>query len=405
MRATAVTSDEPVRRDKAILVVECYALGMIAVVRSLGRAGYRVHAVSSQADALGFHSTFVARHAQHPAYGSAEFIPWLDNYLAEHRIAAIIPSEGFLHAIAAHYDKYRTLLPDAVPIEVCSVCMSKVSTQLKLLELDPNCTHLPPGGVVYEHDPLPSPEQLASHRKPFYLKADVGQAKEGRGAVAMRCETIDDLRREMALLRPHYRALLWQSYAPGKKVGVSLWRHNGTYMAESMTIGVHMGPHTGGMMSLRKGFWHEQILADAKQKMAALQWDGIGMMEYKWNPETDEFWFIEINARYWGYLHLDLFCGKDFPRLQLDGYFGHRARDLGPARRKLSCRSTIPGELGYLGSLLKDRQVSKWRKLREIVLFFCLFLHPTQKADLLFPNDRGLYWLQWKRFLAGAARR
>jgi len=95
----------------------------------------------------------------------------------------------------ASYDKYRALLPDAVPIEVCTVCMSKVSTQLKLLELDPNCTHLPPGGVVYERDALPSAAELAAHRKPFYLKADVGQAKEGRGAVAMRCETVEDLLR------------------------------------------------------------------------------------------------------------------------------------------------------------------------------------------------------------------
>jgi hypothetical protein len=31
--------------------------------------------------------------------------------------------------------------------------------------------------------------------------------------------------------------------------------------------------------------------------------------------------------------------------------------------------------------------------------------YPRQKADLLFPNDRDLYWLAWKRFLAEATQR
>ena len=47
-----------------VLVPEAHAIGMIAVIRSLGRAGYPVHAAASRPDALGLQSKFAA-HAVH----------------------------------------------------------------------------------------------------------------------------------------------------------------------------------------------------------------------------------------------------------------------------------------------------------------------------------------------------
>ena len=47
-------------RALSVLVPEAHALGMLAAIRSLGRAGYGVHAASPQADAIGFASRFAA---------------------------------------------------------------------------------------------------------------------------------------------------------------------------------------------------------------------------------------------------------------------------------------------------------------------------------------------------------
>ncbi|MFT4826088.1 MAG: hypothetical protein ACJAUG_003403 [Halioglobus sp.] len=47
--------------------------------------------------------------------------------------------------------------------------------------------------------------------------------------------------------------------------------------------------------------------------MEILEWQGVAMMEYKRDPESDQFWLIEINARYWGYLDQDLYSRKNFP--------------------------------------------------------------------------------------------
>ncbi len=83
----------------AIMVMEASAIGMIGVIRSLGRAGYPVHACSSSADALGLRSNYASARAVHPDYNDPAFLTWLRDYSLEHKIAVIVPSEGFLHAI------------------------------------------------------------------------------------------------------------------------------------------------------------------------------------------------------------------------------------------------------------------------------------------------------------------
>ncbi|WP_297188616.1 hypothetical protein [uncultured Porticoccus sp.] len=383
--------------NKNVLVAEANALGMIAVIRSLGEAGYRIFAIAPTPDALGFYSTFTSSYECHPSYTDSEFVPWLRSYIECNDIQMIVPSEGFLQAINAAYGEFSPLLPDAVDVEVVSTCLSKVATQARLKARLPELDwHIPVGGAVSSEAEL---GQLAIDDSmgtgPFFVKADAEKAKSNTGSKVIFCKDIHALHHHIRQLLPDYHSLLWQEYVPGKKVGVSLWRHQGEFMAESMVLGVHMQPWTGGMMSLRESFWHEAILADARKKMEILGWQGVAMMEYKWEPETDRFWFIEINARFWGYLHLDLYSGKNYPRLQTDAFFGHAVKNLGPPNRKVVCRHTVPGEIGYLLSRLRSRQPAIWQKWRSVAGFFCRFLDFRIKSDLWYPGDRMLYVRSW----------
>ncbi len=388
--------------NRKVLVADAQALGMIGVVRSLGRAGYQVHAASRDPHALGLQSNFAAEAVVHPPYGSPQFRPWLDAYLAQHGIDAIVPSEGFLHAVLPDYGAITPLLPDAAPREVVERCLSKVLAQRRLLENPATAVHLPQGGIVSDEDP-PLPDGASAG--PFYLKGDARFSRGEATGEVVRCADRTELARTADALRSRYRALLWQAHVPGLKVGVSLWRHDGRFLGESMVLGIHQQPHTGGMMSLRRTWWHERILADARAKMEALGWSGVAMMEYKWDPASDDFWFIEINARYWGYLHLDLAAGKDFPRLQMDAFFGTPREDLGPAKRRCVCRNTFPGETGYLLSRLRDPGVGGGAKLASCAGFALRFLDPRITADLLFPGDRVLYLRGLRDFLQPPGRR
>lgn len=392
--------NDVVERTKAsVMVLESQAVGMIAVIRSLGRSGYRVHAVSSRIDALGIRSRYCEKTAIHPEYRSPEFIPWLEDYIDNNAIRVIVPSEGFLHACGDCYDRVKALIPDAVNRDVWQRCMSKLEAHKTLTGNSETSTHLPLTTVVRDNNDIPPISDTAGDSGPFYVKADSQLAKNPDvGARVVRCDNLRELGETLLELLGDYEAVIYQRHVQGMKVGVSLWRHDGEILADNMTVGIHMNPWRGGMMSLRKTFWHEELLEDAKRKMAALDWQGVAMMEYTWNPENHTFHFIEINARYWGYLHLDLYSGKDFPLLQVDAFFGQCRSMLGPPTKKMACRYAIPGETGYLLSRLSSEDLPIAAKLKSVAGFFARFANPFTRADLLFPGDRLLYWIQARRF-------
>ena len=93
--------------SKRILVMDAHAVGMLGVIRSLGRAGYSVTACATSASALGLHSHYAEDVAVHPPYASGNFASWLDDYISERRVDMIVPSEGFLHAVRDRYERFE----------------------------------------------------------------------------------------------------------------------------------------------------------------------------------------------------------------------------------------------------------------------------------------------------------
>lgn len=387
---------------EAVLVFEAQAIGMIGVIRSLGRAGYRVHAASARADAPGLHSRYARIAVQHPAYASGEFLSWLQQYVATQSIAAIVPSEAFLLTIEPVYEQYRALLPDAADKAVLYRCFGKADVQQFFAEhASPQLREqMPQARVIRRNDVLPTSAELAAWRWPLYVKTDARYADRDREAGVKAVRTPEALSSALAAaLASHDRCQL-QETVPGVKATVNLWRHHGEFHAESMCVAMHENPHTGGLTAYRKIWWHEAMLADAKRRLQALNWQGVAMVEYKWDAATGQFWFLELNARYWNALNLDLLAGKDFPRWQLDAFFDKATvQDQGPGPLGFRARYTVPADLGYLMSRCRDPQVSVPKKIWAVLEFFGLMLNPAVHSDLWFPGDRRLYWRAWRDFL------
>jgi hypothetical protein len=152
-------------------------------------------------------------------------------------------------------------------------------------------------------------------------------------------------------------------------------------------------------------WWHDAMAADAETKLERVDWQGVAMVEYRWDPETDRFWLMEMNLRFWGSLHLALFAGVDFPRLLADAFFGHPTETMVTGRLGVVCRNTIPGEVSYLVSLWRDSSVPMTKKFHSLWEAVLLTLDPRVRNDLWFPGDRALYFRQIKGFLLDILRR
>jgi hypothetical protein len=384
------------RGSVAVLVPDAQSMGGIAVIRSLGRAGYRVHALAETADALGLRSRFATASAVSPTYDDSRFLVWLRDYVSRHDIRVIIPSEGMLLSLRPALPEFAPLLPLPRDPAVLYRGMSKVDVSRALASCSRPRGTIPPSLVVERGDAAPDPARLGPG--PYYVKGDAAYALNAAKGGSVRRLTREQFHAGLRESLSRYDRVLVQAHVAGQGVGVFFLRWQGSLLAEFMHRRIHEVPHTGGISSFRESWWHPGIRNDALAQLEALEWEGVAMMEYRWNAATNDFHFIEMNGRFWGSLHLMLYAGVDFPTLLVDAMLG-RPRALVPcAPLGVRCRYTVPKELQYVWSRLRDPELSLASKLWTIAEFVCLGLDPRVRSDLLFPGDRKLYFLRLLRF-------
>jgi len=382
-----------------ILVPEAHAVGAIAAIRSLGSAGHQVHACATNANALGLSSKLAAHSVVCPDYGDGDFIPWLRDYVREHDVGAIVPSEAFLLAMRPAFSEFSHLLPVPRDEELVYRALSKYDA-FHVLRGAPGAEHIPPTLFVSDDQPLPSRSDLETLGAPLYIKVDGCHARGREGSAIHK---VLDAKKALHLIEDllaRFRKVLVQGHVPGIGAGVYFLLRDGEIQAEFMNLCLHEVPHTGGLCTLRESWFHPDMREDALGKLRHLGWNGVAMMEYRWDPAEQRFYFIEMNARFWAALHLALYAGVDFPKLLIESFLGREVHARTGYPVGMKCRWTVPGEVGYVASRLRDSDLSLWSRLWPLAEFFLLFFDPRTKSDLLFPGDRNLYWLQWKRFLA-----
>ncbi|HSP19235.1 MAG TPA: polysaccharide deacetylase family protein, partial [Myxococcaceae bacterium] len=388
------------RGNTPVLVPQAGSLGSVGVIRSLGRAGYPVHACAESAEALGLHSRFARSARVHPPVASPEFIPWVRETVRALGIRVIVPSEFFLLGLRPALGEFQQLLPFFDPALI-EIAFSKADL-VSALEGDP---HLPPSLVV--EGGVPAAADLVRLGAPLWLKADGVHGRGGAPSRVLRTATLEEARSELARWLPHYRRLLVQGDVPGTGVGVFFLMVNGHPRARFAHRRIHEVPHTGGVSSFRESVHFPDVEAHALSVLRRIGWNGVAMLEYRRDARTGDFRLLELNARFWGSLHLALAAGVDFPRLLLDAWLG--AREPEPDWRPgLRCRQTVPGELMHAWSVLRDPEVSRRQKARTLTRFAALSLDPRIHSDLWFPGDRALAVreaVRWGREAATAATR
>jgi predicted ATP-grasp superfamily ATP-dependent carboligase len=391
------------------LVPEAETMGGVGVIRSLGRAGYPVHACARTPRALGLRSRYCRTTTVCPEYHLPEFLDWLRLYLRYHKVRAIIPSEAFLIAIRPAYAELSALLPLPNQEDILYRGLSKADVYRVLTGAGGVAAgNLPRTMCLDESDPDPSESQLAGLGTPVFLKVDGCHSRNGEPGRVIKAQTVEEASDGLARLRRRYGKVLVQGFVSGRGVGAFFLIWNGEILAEFQHRRIHEVPHTGGVSSYRESYRHAGIRDDALEKISCLAWRGVGMLEYRLDEATGRLYFIEFNGRFWGSLHLALYAGVDFPALLLDAFHGH-PQPPPTYEQRVRCRNTFPEEVQYVWSRLADSELRLGARAWSVLEFVLLSLDPRIYNDLLFPGDRGLWLTATKRsiaaLLAGVARR
>jgi len=119
--------------------------------------------------------------------------------------------------------------------------------------------------------------------------------------------------------------LLLQEFAAGEGVGVEVLMHH----AEPVAIFQHRRlkefPASGGVAAVAVSEEPEPLLVDqALALLRALEWDGVAMVEFRYDRARRQSSLLEVNGRYWGTLALAIHAGLDFPWYQWQIAHGER---------------------------------------------------------------------------------
>ncbi len=173
--------------------------------------------------------------------------------------------------------------------------------------------------------------------------------------------------------------VLLQEFFPGQGVGIELIARQGKIAYAFQHLRLHEVPLTGGGSSLRKSQpVMPELLAASERLIAALEWNGVAMVEFKLNPLTRKFCLMEINGRFWGSLPLAVAAGADFPSMLLDLELDEEIMPCRPYRNDIYCR-LLSRDVHWYEAVLRggaDKRLvetpSRWEVFKDLRLFFNL---------------------------------
>jgi predicted ATP-grasp superfamily ATP-dependent carboligase len=314
----AVDSGHPV----SVLVTDGEQRSALAVVRSLGVAGYRVHVASARHRSLAGASRAAAAHLHvpPPLANPTGFLESIASYSATHGVSVVIPTTDA--AALALLDPGARL-----PI----VPMPTLDTFRALSDKGALRERAATAGIAFPaqceaRDADEALRYAAEVRYPIVLKPARSVNAGTKLAVA---HAADRMQLEAHLRRLPSAAypLLMQERIVGPGIGVFLLRWDGETVATFMHRRLREKPPSGGVSVYAESIAPDvELINRAARLLHGFGWQGVAMVELKIDASTGTPYLMEINGRFWGSLQLAIDAGVDFPALLVARALGHAVR-------------------------------------------------------------------------------
>jgi predicted ATP-grasp superfamily ATP-dependent carboligase len=296
-----------------VLVTDAGRGSAIAVIRSLGRRGIEVVAADHDPRSPGFRSRYATRRLvlPDPAVAPDAVVDVLQAEAAAGRVDLIVPvSDEIMLPLSQARERFAGLCELAIP---APDALARVGDKRATMELARSVGVPTPRTAVV----ATAAQALAAAPElgwPLVLKPMASRLY--RDGAVERFEVSyangpDELAQRMAGLEGRCDVLL-QEYSAGEGHGVELLLDAGRVLMAFQHRRLHEVPITGGASALRESVAVDPVLLDhATRLMAALEWTGLAMVEFRVGPAGPVL--MEVNGRIWGSLPLAVKSGVDFP--------------------------------------------------------------------------------------------
>lgn len=343
----------------------CIVLGVetqigLALVRELGRAGVPVIAVSHDPRAIGLASRHVWRRELVAAPRSEALLERLRALGdAFGPCSLLTTSEANLGWLSRHREQLGRVRPALPPAQALEVVLDKARTlqQARAVGMAVPRTEEP---VSLVH----AQQVAASFPFPAVLKwKDPPRVAPGLtrlGLELLKAEYVHNAEELLAACRRYEPLGQWplvQQYCRGHGLGQFFFMHQGQAVRRFQHRRVAEWPPEGGFSSVCDAVplhQHQALQAQSVALLQAIGWEGVAMVEYRFDPASGQAVLMEINGRFWGSFPLAASAGAGFGLLCHDAALGNPLRSLPPVRQDLRCRM-VATEIKRLGRILFQR--------------------------------------------------
>lgn len=347
-------------RSKVVLISDAKQRKSLAVIRSLGKAGFLVTPFENERLAPGLWSRYaskcfkigkresaldaILREENKSKFAGAVYIAMEENDILE-----------LSEREAQASNLLRFLIPDSMSLQVA---LSKYLT----IEYASTLGIKVPWSAAFE-SPSSLFDKLSDLREEgifenFLIKPE--RSSGSRGLVYLDNPMIIIDMNFLEELWSRYGTLVLQERVPsgGVSVGVSLLLdQNSNLKAISSHKRIHSYPVSGGPSTFRETYSSNSLEESSMRLMKSLNWKGIAMVEWLIHPVTNEPYLIEINPRFWGSLELAIRSGVDFPTIYANLCLGIDDGRVHRVSKFTQSRWFFPGEiLRYAATPRKQRE-------------------------------------------------
>jgi protein-tyrosine-phosphatase/predicted ATP-grasp superfamily ATP-dependent carboligase len=344
-----VSKSNVMRRSGRVLVLGWDTRSFLSVIRSLGRAGLDVHVAWCPLYSPSLRSRYVRAVHSIPYYrpDDSHWVEMFNELVSRYEFDLVIPSDdASLVPLQMHMAKLARV-----------DCIYLLSDQAYQVTSDKEQTY-----ELARKLGITLPRQLAAATRAELdtAIADLGiptVVKPRRSAESDNPQSrrfVKKIRHpaDVELIAAPMLAtgpVLVQEHFPGIGVGVETLCREGEILVAFQHERVHEPLQGGGSSYRRSVPLNSELLEAARRFLRAIEYTGVCMVEFRYNPQSRRWVLIETNGRFWGSLPLALAAGVDFPRYLYEMLKYGRTEFPSTYTTNLYCRNWFI-DLGWLRS-------------------------------------------------------
>ena len=315
----------------------------LAAVRALGKKGIKVTVGESTRLATAAFSKYCHRAVVYPSphLRPSEFIDFLLKELSRVSYQMLLPMEDeTLHLISRYHTEFSrlTYLP-IVSFEKLSFAQRKD----KILQMaEKHGIPIPKTWYIDDISQINNLKNILPY--PIVIKPKMSSGSVG----ICYSDKPEDLMEQYLSVHQRFPYPLIQERIPteGSGYGASfLLDERGRVKASFVHKRLREYPVTGGASTLRESVRRDDIRDMAQVLLNALNWFGVGMVEFKVDPRDNIPKLMEINPRFWGSLSLAVEAGVNFPYLLYRMSRGESFKPVEHYQIGKRCRWLLPGDI------------------------------------------------------------